>query len=470
MTVNYTGRDLTARYEALITQFRELVPELSDLNHSNPGIAIIRLLASESDFLSFYIDWVFNALSVDTAMFKQSIINIGKALDTLPKLAPAALTAVVVTRIDGVTGAITVPKYTRFERLDGVGYLTNYEVIIPATEDTATIPVTQGDLVELNVDISEFEVTDYSKLLKYNLGTNVAAYTSVVTDEIHNTEWTEVDSFFRTTANDTDYRLELQAQPYNDVTDTVFLALCKKPTDADIPTALSVTFIRTEGALGNTGTGTITVVPSELQNFITATNPTHATGGGACETIESLRWRIPATARTQRRAVTKEDYETLLSAISGVRYCEILDRDDDPTWPHLHLLMYVIPEGGGDISSQLNALIIDECQAWGHLGDWEGRYILRNFTQYSTNIVGRIGVSTGYQSAAVISAVTSTLMSSYSLDNMPSLKTWAFSDLHACVMSVPGVSWVEFSTPNSTVTAETGQVLTLGSISFVAGS
>lgn len=469
-TVNYTGRDYTSRYEALLAQYRTLVPELTDLNHSNAGIVLIRLLASESDFLSYYIDWVFNSGYIETAPFKQSLINIGKALDTLPKLASASRVPIIATRIPGVEGEISIPKYTRFERLDGVAYLTDTDTIIPADEDFAIIFVTQGDLVNLTLSIDEFASFDHSKKLRYNLGANVAAYTSVVTDTLLNAEWTEVDSFYRTTANDTHYLLELYAQPYNGATDTVFLTLCKREEDLDLPTEFDVKFIRTLGANGNTGTGTIIVCPSELDSTITVTNSVAATGGGSVETVDDLRWRIPAVARTQRRAVTNLDYKALITGISGVKYCEATDRNASSTWPHLHQVLYVVAEGGGVMSVPLRQTIMNECCAWGHLGNWPGRYILLDAEQIPVSVSARIGVESGYEANAVFTAIRTALQEHYNISNTDFFKQWNFSELHHVISSVQGVSWVEFNSPVATVNADIGEILILGTVTLTQGS
>lgn len=443
---------------------------MTDLNHSNVGVAMIRLLASESDFLSFYIDWVFNSLSVDTATFRQSLINIGKALDTLPKLASAATTEITVTRAEDVTGDITIPKYSRFERLDGVGYLTNSDIILLDGEESVSIPVTQGDLVEIVLDLSDFNVVDYSKRLKYNLGSNVAAYSSAVADSGSETVWTEVESFYRTTTDDNHYCLELHAQPVGGEYDTVFLVLSKLSTDTDLPSSLDVTFVRTSGLSGNTGINTITVPPAELQDYVTVTNPQSATGGGSPESTDAFRWRIPATARTQRRAITNEDYATLLMGISGVKLCETYDRNNDGSWPHLYLLIYVLPEGAGEISNQLLQKVTEDLGAWGHLGNWQGRYIIRNFEKTSVDIDIRVGVSQGYQPASVFSSIRTALSIAYDLNTASSLKVWSFSDFHGCVSSVAGVSWVEFNSPMATVIADDGKILELGTITITQGS
>ena len=470
MTVNYTGRDFTSRYAALLAQYRTLVPELTDMNHSNPGIALIRLLASESDFLSFYTDHVFNSGYVDHAQFKQMLINIGKSIDMLPKLTSASTGTITATREAGVTGDIVIPKYSACTRADSVSYLTDEAVTLESAETSIDIPVTQGSLVELSLDIDEFASTDNSRRLRYNLGVNVAAGSPTVITTSNSLQWTEVDSFYRTTADDLHYTLELYADSYNGLTDTTFLTLCKKEDDTELPANLTVSFIRCNGADGNTGAGTITNPPTALSTYITVTNDETTTGGGPSETKEEIRARIPLVARTQRRAVTAEDYQALIWSIAGVKYCETVDRNTDQMLPFEYVLLYITPAGGGSMSSQLQQSIMSECQEKGHLGSWAGRYIILDSTQKSVDITARVGILSGYAAQTVFLAVRTALQDKYSLANSSALKIWTFSDIHQTISNVEGVSWVEFSTPITNVTAATGKVLVLGTITLTQGA
>jgi uncharacterized phage protein gp47/JayE len=470
MTVNYTGRDFTARYASLLAQFRTLVPELTDMNHSNPGIALIRLLASESDFLSYYADHVFNSGYVDHAQFKQMLVNLGKSIDMLPKLASASTGVITITRGDGVTGDIVIPKYSAFTRTDGISYLTDAAATLESAETSIDIPVTQGALVQLSINIGDFEATDNSRRLRYNLGVNVAAGSATVITTSNSLQWTEVDSYYRTTADDLHYTLELYADSYNGLTDTTFLTLCKKEDDAELPANLTVSFVRCNGANGNTGADTILKPPTALADDITVTNSETTTGGGPSETKEEIRARIPLVARTQRRAVTAEDYQALIWSISGVKYCETVDRNTDPVLPFEYVLLYVTPAGGGTISSQLRQLILAECQNKGHLGSWTGRYIILDSTQNAVDITARVGITNGYSAQPIFLAIRTALQEKYDLAYSASLKIWTFSEIHQTISNIEGVSWVEFSTPIANVTAATGEILTLGTVTLTQGS
>ena len=468
--INYTGRDFTARFEALLAEFRRLCPELTDMNHSNPGIAMIRLLGSESDFLSFYIDHIFSENFIDHAQFRQNLIRIGKASDILPKLCSAATTKVTISRLEGTEGSIFIPKSTRFSRIDGTGYLTDTDVVIAADVESVSVGVTQGEPVELEVASSEFRVGDFSKRLRYNIGADVGAHTCSVVNAEDGDEWTEVESFYRTQAEDTHYLLELHADPVDGVTDTVYLTLNRKYGDIDLPEAFRINFIRTSKEAGNTGAGTITVCPSELEYLVSVTNLASATGGGGTESADQLRIRIPAATAIQRRAVTRTDYVALISGISGVRYCEAYDRNDDGQWPHMRVSLYVTPEGGGKMSGALRERIWMKCAEKGHLGAWKKRYILKDMEQIAVNIDARVGVSEGYEADMVFTRIRLALQERYNLVSARSVKLIKFSEIHSIISGVAGVSWVEFDSPVSDQRAGAGAILVLGSVTLTRGA
>ncbi len=467
--VNYTGRDFTARFEALLSEFRRLCPELTDMNHSNAGIALIRLLGSESDFISFYIDHIFSENFVDHAQFRQNLIRIGKNVDVLPKLCSASRTFVKISRLEGVKGDLFIPQYTRFARTDGLGYLTDKQVTIPSGVESVLAGVTQGELVELEIGSELFKARDHGRRLRYNLGPDVAAYTCVVKGKDNGETWIETESFYRTLDEDSHYLLELQADPVDEVTDTVYLTLNKRHGATDLPERFQISFIRASKWEGNTGADTITICPSNLAQLVSVTNMTSATGGGGVESAAQLRLRIPAATRIQRRAVTNSDYVALIRGISGVRGCESYDRTDDSQWPHMRVVIYVTPEGGGKMSEALKERIWLTCGAKGHLGSWPKRYILKDMTEIAVNISARVGLVEYYEPDAVFTQIRQALHSRYNLYGSEPVKIMRFSDLHSIVSGVAGVSWVEFDTPTGNEVAGAGSILALGSISLQRG-
>jgi len=468
---DFSGRDFTARFEAALALLSMLLPELTDRNHSDAGISLVRLLEDEIDKANFYLDRAFNEQFIPTAKWKQSLINIASSTDWPPKLASAASTTIKIARVDGFAAVLSIPKYSKFTRIDGMSYLSSFDVILPEGTAHVDVPVIQGIVQTLTLHPEDFVVRDLSKRPKYNLGKNIAARSVSVVNSDLGLSWTEVESFWRSLPTDRHFVLELQADKFNGVTDTVFLVFGDEVKGGGSPLQpVTVQFVVCDGAEGNCGAGKITEPPYGMQDQITCTNLTSATGGALAEDTKSYRRRIPLATRTQRRGVTIPDYQALIESIPGVAHCQAVDRNTDPYWPHWYVALYVVPAGGGPLSDLLKSQIHAQCAQWGHLGQWKERYILLDAQTVAVNVSCRIGFAEGYNSVAVIAAVTAAINALFDVSQIGIGDTLTFSDLHSAVSSVVGVSWVEFDAPTTDVSTSTGKILTLGSINITTQS
>jgi uncharacterized phage protein gp47/JayE len=467
---NFSGRDFTARFEALIARMRQDVPELTDLNHSDAGISILRLVADTVDKLNFYIDEAFAEGFIETARFKQSLIDIAKTVDILPKLASPARTTLRISRLEGVTGAITVPKYSSFTRADGVIFLTDVDVTLLAGQASIDVNATQGELVTYTLDPEDFTISTLTNRAMYNLGVNVAARTITVQ---HGSPiemgWSEADGFWRSKLTDRHFILELFAEPepINDEVDTVFLVLGDGTQGMQLPPeTMTVTFIRTDGPIGNCGSGTITVVPPAFTEILSCTNTVSATGGAYAEGIEDFRRRIPRVVRTQRRGVVAGDYEALIESVAGIKHCQAVDRNWRDQWPHMYMVLFAVPEGGGAMSNELRETVFAQLESWGHFGNWRERYILSDATPVSVAVTCRIGITPGNVGSTVAAAVQAAIENLFTVEHMDIQGTLSYTTLHQTVSAVTGVSWVEFSSPIDSVSAGIGEILTAGTITI----
>jgi uncharacterized phage protein gp47/JayE len=465
---DFSGRDYTATLEWLYSILRQDVPELTDFNHSDPGIALTRLVGRALDQSNFYIDEVFAEGYKDSARFKQSLINIAKTVDILPKIASAASTELVITRTPEAfyrTMEISIPKGTAFYRSDSVPYVCIEDYTIPVGTDSITIEVYQGVYQTRTITETDLESVDLSGHVKYNLGTNVAARTITVIHGDDDQPWTEVDSFYRSTSTDLHYRLELYADEYNGETDTVFLVLGDGRKGSAYPgSPMTVGFVQTDGPSGNTGASTITICSGNYPVMMTVTNPDTATGGSYSETVEDFRSRIPDTVSTQRRGVTRSDYEDLIRPIPGVGDCQTTDRNTDQEYPWEYVCIYVLASGGGDMSTELTRAVQNKLTSYGALGGWQDRYILKDATPVSMPITCRLSVSTGYSSNAVTTALRAAITGLFAIEYGIIGRHFAFSDLNTTAASVAGVNWVEFDTPTANILIDEGSYFTVGTI------
>jgi predicted phage baseplate assembly protein len=90
-----------------------------------------------------------------------------------------------------------------------------------------------------------------------------------------------------------------------------------------IPTARARIMARTYryggGPAGNLGAGLITAPQTRLTGIVQVTNPRAAAGGRAEQSVDDLKASAPHLLRTQRRAVSAQDFARLAEEAGGVR-------------------------------------------------------------------------------------------------------------------------------------------------------
>jgi hypothetical protein len=460
-TLDFSGRDFTSNFEWLLSLLQQDVPELTDLNHSDAGVSLIRLLSRETDLLNQYLDQAFAEGFTLTARFYQSLIDLAKLVDCLPKLSAGATTDLTITRFPDLfydTQDVTIPRGTQFLRLDSLPYVCLTDVLLPVGMTTRTVPVVQGELVSLTLAPSNFTEFDLMGRPVYNLGQNVAARTVSVSHNDGNSQWTEVESFYRSFSDDLHYRLELYADEYNGETLTVFLVLGNGDHGSAVPnTPMQVSFVRTSGTIGNTGAGTINKIGATYAGMCTVNNLSIASGGCGPEDMEAFRDRIQYVVWTQRRGVTKLDYEILVRTISGISDCQCVDRNQVKDFPWEYIAIYLVPEGGGTISTELRSAVLSKLQSIGCLGGWMGRYVLLDAIPVPVPIVCRIGVVPGFLSDSVVAALQIAIQGMFVTKKGIIGSPFSFSLLNLVAGRVPGVSWVEFDSPREDILMSYGQ-------------
>lgn len=469
--LDYSGRDFTATFERQISQLSTEVPELTDRNHSDGGISLIRLNSREQDQLHFYLDLIFAEGFIDTAWFKQDAIRLAKLVDCKPKLASGAMTRLQINRTNNSVynnTSITIPINTSFTREDGLGFVTLQEVVIPVGVEVVYVDAIQGTFVDVRLTASDFIYTDMTDFPKYNMGRNVAYNTVRVYHANDSLEWLEVDSFWRSRVTDYHFTTELFADVFNGEQDTVFLVLGDGIKGRAIPdTGIHLTYIRTDGSSGNSGSGVVNIYPNAFTNVIEVTNIVSATGGSDSETHSVFRVRVPEVTRAQRRAVIPEDYEALIRSIPGVADCQAVDRNLLNTYPWEFVALYVIPEGGGVMPPPMLSDIRSKLSEWGHLNSWSGRYLIKDATTVSVSVAARLNVAPGYQMESVRVAVISAINNCFTLPNVSIGDKLSFTTLNVSCNRIPGVNWIEFDTPRADVPISYGEIPVIGDITVV---
>jgi hypothetical protein len=108
------------------------------------------------------------------------------------------------------------------------------------------------------------------------------------------------------------------------------------------------------------------------------------------------------------------------------------------------------------MSTPLKEIILGELREWGHLGNWDNRYILLDAISVPINVTSRINISNGVGST-VQNNVYQTILGLFSPDKNRLNGKFDFTDLNVTTARVAGVNWIEFDEPKADVSMVIGQ-------------
>ena len=299
--------------------------EFQDYDFDGAGLSVLLdILAYNTHYMGYYLNMAGNEMFLDTAQLRNSMVSHAKNLNYFPKSPQGALVKanVVVTPSVSETpnvNVLTLEKYTKFlaRDVDGVNFpfVALYSNTVSKNNESFTynnIMLKQGEVVTLQYQMDSTNLKRRFDIPSSNVDTSTLVIT--VQESASNTatiqynlaeDITEVKSntpvYFIEENNNQEYSIYFG----DDV-------IGKKPKNGNI---ITVTFLESYGSIANNiSTFYLSDAIGGLYNdnvSITAVDSSY--GGTDKETIEQIRFRAPYYYTAQNRAVTKNDYETLIT-------------------------------------------------------------------------------------------------------------------------------------------------------------
>lgn len=299
--------------------------EFQDFDFDGSGMSVlIDLLAYNTHYMGYYINMLGNESFLDTSQLRASVLSHAKAIGYVPKSKQGATAKInlVVTPSDAENNTVTtlvLDKYTPFIGADIDG--TNYQ-FVAVNSNTATksggsfsfsnVVIKQGEVVTL-----QYDMTPTNTKRRFEIpSANVDLSTLIVTvqessSNLYTTQYTRNEDITLINANSTVYFIEenenLNYSLYfgDDV-------LGKKPKNGNI---ITCTFLETQGA-GTNSISQFAIAGQKIgglyRDNVSITSVTSSIGGIDKESIEQVKYRAPYFYTTQNRAVTPQDFETLI--------------------------------------------------------------------------------------------------------------------------------------------------------------
>lgn len=292
--------------------------EFTDYDFEGSGLStIIDLLAYNTHYLAMNANMAVNEAFLDTATLRSSVVSHAKTLGYTPRSVRSPVAYVDVTLNSFVGGSATISKGTKFTtQVDGstYGFVVNgSQTVSPVNGVTrfVNLPIYEGTLVTAKY------TTDNTNLDKKYMITDARADTTTLQVSIQNsisdvttTTYTLATDISQVSATSNVYFL----QEVEDGKYEVYFGdgiIGSKPSDGNI---VILEYIVTNKAAAN-GASIFSGTSVSGETDITIATLVRATGGAEAESLESIKYNAPLDYSSQGRAVTTQDYKTIVPQV-----------------------------------------------------------------------------------------------------------------------------------------------------------
>ena len=304
-----------------LKNFLKQQTEFNDYDFDGSGLnVLLDVLAYNTHYNALNAHYSLNESFLDSAQIRGNVVTRAKLLGYTPRsvLSPRATVDIVVS-IAGEVGTIpTVLELTRGTKLNTVVSGEEFQYVVLQTQQATLVGTTytfsdvviaEGTSRELkyrvdnDIENQKFQLSDYdadTSTLRVRVQSNEESSSFDI--------YTKFESLKNVDSESKVYFLQENPSGYYEIYFgdgiTGF-----KPTNNNIVT---IDYVTTKGSESN-GANNFSMVDS-IGGFssITVTLDTAASGGVESETMESIRFNAPLTFIAQNRAVTADDYASII--------------------------------------------------------------------------------------------------------------------------------------------------------------
>lgn len=473
--ISYVNKDYASIRDSILKQLGIITQgRYTNLNESDPSVAMLELYISMVDNLLFYQDMMVQELYLPTARQRRNVINLLRLIGYDFRGTAAALSNIKV-KVKENTYPIYPVYVKKGAQFAAVSSLTSDQIIFTTTQDAQItsaadeklIPVIQGTYT------TEVFTSDGSANFKLRLSSEKVEKESIIVKVDTSglgvsslSSWIPVESFYNTTSEDLVYKI--QVDEFSKVS-----ILFGDGTFGHIPEAqakIYVEYITTKGSDGNVGINAITDVISTYPYIydsvskaaqIVVVSSDAAAGGEDIESIEEAKEAALGQLLSQNRAVTREDFKYLVEAIEGVDKAIAWgeNEEENPDYRLMNLVRVAL------FSEQFLDMYWNPASmsSYKNLRDNIVKKILLEKIPITTRISFvdpvlvdifisvQIGVDISkYDPTIICDNVKTALLSLYSFENVTFGEDVRISDIHRTASSVEGVSWAKVNRLHTT--------------------
>lgn len=376
---NVTSLDFDEIKKSMIDYFKAN-PKYADWNFDGSGLSVLMdVLAYNTHYNALLAHTSMNETFLDSAQLRGNVVGHAKLLGYVPR---SALSSTISLEIEVPTGGITPqPDTITIDR--GTRFSTTVSGIQYSFVTLNTVSATLVDGVYTFSKAKGNEVVAREGILKrmlYRVDELVTNQKFVIPDV--NADTTTLRVRVKSNQESTDYSIYSAFSTLSGLNDTSQIYFLQENAqglyevyfgDGTIGSKLTnnqiveIEYVYTEGAKANGGTdftavdsigGTIpnSIVPIDDGNG----NSIKSYGGAPRETIESIRYNAPLTYITQNRAVTANDYQSiLLREVGNIQAISVWGGENDFTPNYGKVYICIKPTGAEALTAEEKSAIIN---------------------------------------------------------------------------------------------------------------
>jgi hypothetical protein len=301
--------------------FLKAKPQFKDYNFEGSNWSVLLdVLAYNAHYNAFYTNMVFNEMFIDSAIKQDSIVSHAKELNYVPRSAISARALIQVdleSLSDNTSNieSVVIPKGTTFSSRVGTESLTfvtdetvvvNRQFVDNGSRFRAQLEVHEGQYVSESFTFDEA----FKQFTISNTNIDLASLTVYILTpgSVEPIVAVRRKSLIDGAVDEPGYFVEAA---YGGRYAVVF----GDGTSSYVPVVGSTIFAEyrvTAGSEGNFAQTFTIDAPVGVFNNVTVTTLLSSTGGTEPETLDSIKFNAPRHFQTQNRAITPDDYESLI--------------------------------------------------------------------------------------------------------------------------------------------------------------
>jgi hypothetical protein len=315
--INITELDFDA-IKVNLKEFLKGQSEFSDYDFEGSGLSVILdILAYNTHYNALYDNLAVNELFLDSAIKRNSVVSLAKSLGYTPRSAKCAIADVNVqlTTINNGPAVIVIPALSPFSTtIDGTTFTFYNRSAISATGPSTVyqmnnIRLTEGEFLSFRFDVAEGNT---SRFIIPNQNVDLETLRVRVQENSQSSEF----NTFTSASSLVDADLTTRVYWVKEIDDGIYELVFGDGVIGQALQAGNVVNVEyfvssldaPNGARVFTYDGTLPIAGSVVT--VNVVNP--ASGGDAPEDINSIKFNAPRMYAAQNRAVTTDDYTTIL--------------------------------------------------------------------------------------------------------------------------------------------------------------